>query len=229
MSVMTYLVDIAPDACADLLASSTLGRLGVIVDGRPEIFPVNHVYDRETGCVAFPTNVRTKLRAALDWPWVAFEVDGLEHDGGAGWSVLVVGRAETITDPDAVTRLAQDRHALWATGEAVTWVRIVPTKVTGRQICASESGITIQLRRGSLDLSDEGPTQRTPSSSSGQSARTGNNSTGVLERPSTSRTTAACPGELSRDQLNTTRSAPRSSHSSSTRPPTEPERSSMLP
>ena len=104
MSVMTYLLHLDPDACADVLASATLGRLGVIVDGRPEIFPVNHVYDRQTGCVAFPTNVGTKLRAALDWPWVAFEVDGVEHDGGAGWSVLVVGRAETITDPDAVAR-----------------------------------------------------------------------------------------------------------------------------
>jgi uncharacterized protein len=197
MSVMTYLVDIHPDACADLLASSTLGRLGVIVDGRPEIFPVNHVYDRQTGCVAFPTNGRTKLHAALDWPWVAFEVDGLERDGGAGWSVLVVGRAETITDPEDITRVAQNRHVLWAGGEAVTWIRIVPSKMTGRRICASETGITIRLRPGSFGASGEGPAQRTSSSSSERPARTGNNSTGVLECPSTSRTTAACPEELS--------------------------------
>jgi nitroimidazol reductase NimA-like FMN-containing flavoprotein (pyridoxamine 5'-phosphate oxidase superfamily) len=145
MSVMTYLVDIDPDSCADLLASSTLGRLGVIVDGRPEIFPVNHVYDRQTGCVAFPSNVRTKLHAALDWPWVAFEVDGLHTDGGGGWSVLVVGRAETITDPKEVARLAQERHVLWRADDAVTWIRIVPAKMTGRRICASEKGITIRL------------------------------------------------------------------------------------
>ena len=146
MSVTTFLVDIDPDSCADLLASSTLGRLGVIVDGRPEIFPVNHVYDRQSGCVVFPTNARTKLRAALDWPWVAFEVDGIEPDGGGGWSVLVVGRAEDITELGEVPRIAQERHVLWRAGDTVRWIRIVPSKVTGRRICASEEGITIRLR-----------------------------------------------------------------------------------
>jgi uncharacterized protein len=148
MSLMTYLIDIDPAECADLLASSTLGRLGVIVDGRPEIFPVNHVYDRQNGSVAFPTNARTKLRAALDWPWVAFEVDGIDADGEGGWSVLVVGRAEAITDPDEIARAARERHVLWAGGDSVQWVRIVPSNVTGRRICASEKGITLRLRPG---------------------------------------------------------------------------------
>jgi nitroimidazol reductase NimA-like FMN-containing flavoprotein (pyridoxamine 5'-phosphate oxidase superfamily) len=46
----TSLIELDPDDCAELLASSTLGRLGVLVDGRPEIFPVNHAVqgDRET-------------------------------------------------------------------------------------------------------------------------------------------------------------------------------------
>jgi hypothetical protein len=47
-----------------------------IVNGRPQIFPVNHVYDRPSGCVVFPTRAGIKLHGALDWPWVAFEVDG---------------------------------------------------------------------------------------------------------------------------------------------------------
>ena len=55
MTVQTLYIDIARTECEDLLAAATLGRLGVVVDGRPEIFPVNHVYDRESGCVVFPT------------------------------------------------------------------------------------------------------------------------------------------------------------------------------
>jgi hypothetical protein len=145
MTALTYLVDIGPDGCADLLASSTLGRLGVFVDGRPEIFPVNHVYDRPSDAVVFPTNSRTKLRAALNWPWVAFEVDGVDSDDGSGWSVLVVGRAEEITDPDVIARVSSQRHIPWAAGEFARWIRIVPTKVTGRRICASESGITLRV------------------------------------------------------------------------------------
>jgi uncharacterized protein len=145
MTTSTYLIDIDPVDCADLLAAAPLGRLGVIVDGRPEIFPVNHVYDRLSGCVVFPTNARTKLHASLHWPWVAFEVDGIDGDGG-GWSVLVVGRAETIADPDEIDRVAGERTVLWAAGENTQWVRIVASKVTGRRICASEKGITIRLR-----------------------------------------------------------------------------------
>jgi nitroimidazol reductase NimA-like FMN-containing flavoprotein (pyridoxamine 5'-phosphate oxidase superfamily) len=124
----------SPEECADLLAASTLGRLGVIVDGRPEIFPVNHVYDRETGTVAFPTNTGTKLHGAVGWPFVAYEVDGVEADDAGGWSVALVGRAEEITDADDIARLAGQRRVLWRSGESARWVRIVPDKVTGRRI-----------------------------------------------------------------------------------------------
>ena len=141
----TFLVDIKPKTCAELLEAATLGRLGVILDGRPEIFPVNHVYDRVSGCVVFPTNDRTKLHAALDWPWVAFEVDGVDDSDTSGWSVLVVGRAEEITDPEEITRLTGQRHVPWRADSAVHWLRIVPSKVTGRRICASETGITVRL------------------------------------------------------------------------------------
>ena len=134
--VQTWLIDIPANECADLLSTAGLGRLGVIVNGRPQIFPVNHVYDRPSGCVVFPTKAGTKLDAALDWPWVAFEVDGLDPDGGGGWSVLVVGRAEEVTDSDLVARAAAARQVLWAAGRGTHWIRIVPSEVSGRRISA---------------------------------------------------------------------------------------------
>lgn len=140
---VTYVVDMHPHDCAQLLASSSLGRLGVVVAGRPQIFPVNHVYDHVRGCVTFPTCDGAKLHAALDWPWVAYEVDGVAADGEAGWSVLVVGRAEEITDEDEIDRLARRRKVPWRAGPGVTWLRIVPTEVSGRRICASSTGVRI--------------------------------------------------------------------------------------
>jgi nitroimidazol reductase NimA-like FMN-containing flavoprotein (pyridoxamine 5'-phosphate oxidase superfamily) len=136
MTVRTWELDIAPSECVELLAGTPMGRLGVIVDGRPEIFPVNHVYDRETDCVVFPTNERTKLHAALDWPWVAYEIDGVEPGDGGGWSVSLVGRAEEITDLAEIQRNAKNRHVLWAAGNTAHWMRIVPNKMTGRRISA---------------------------------------------------------------------------------------------
>lgn len=136
MTVQTFLIGISPEECADLLAATTLGRLGVIIDGRPEIFPINHVYDRESGSIVYPTRAGTKLHGALDWPWVAFEVDGTEPEDAGGWSVAVVGAAEEITDPEEIARFTRQRHVLWAAGRAAHWIRIVPTKVTGRRIRA---------------------------------------------------------------------------------------------
>ncbi|WP_116995625.1 pyridoxamine 5'-phosphate oxidase family protein [Desertimonas flava] len=132
--MQTWLVELSPSECADLLEKGPIGRLGVVIDGRPEIFPISHVYDRTTGRVVFPTNDRTKLRAALTWPYVAYEVDGLE-DGG-GWSVMVVGSAELVDDVAAIERIAPARTVAWAAGPAVSWVAIVPDKVTGRRITA---------------------------------------------------------------------------------------------
>lgn len=133
----TWLIEIPAEECENLLAAATLGRLGVVVDGRPEIFPVNHVYDRQAGCVTFPTDAGTKLHGALGWPWVAYEVDGIEPGDQGGWSVLVVGSAEEISDRAEIARLAAGRQVLWRTGDSVRWLRIVPSKVTGRRVSAT--------------------------------------------------------------------------------------------
>jgi uncharacterized protein len=128
------LIEMHADECADLLASAALGRLAVIVDGHPEVFPVNHVYDPESGCVTFPTNAGTKLHAALGSPSVAFEVDGFCPDGSRGWSVLVVGSVEEIRDPETIGRLATTQVQLWRRGASTRWLCVVPSKVSGRRI-----------------------------------------------------------------------------------------------
>jgi uncharacterized protein len=135
VSVQTWLIDISARECEDLLATTALGRLGVVVDGRPEVFPVNHVFDRDSGCVVFPTKSGAKLNGALNWPTVAFEVDGIVADVG-GWSVAVVGRAEEIIDVDEIERVSRLRKVLWAAGAGTRWIRIVPEKVSGRRISA---------------------------------------------------------------------------------------------
>ena len=128
----TWLLGVPLDICEMLLRTSPLGRLGVVVDGRPVVFPVCGVY--VGGTVAFPTRPGTKLHAALTWPWVCYEVDGVSRDGQGGWSVLVQGRAEIVTDPREIELAASLRAAPWHTGDDVIWVRIVPDEISGRRI-----------------------------------------------------------------------------------------------
>ena len=130
----TWLEELDGRTCAELLAVSWMGRLAVTVDDHPEVFPVNHAFDPVTGDIAFPSRTGTKLHAALSAPWVAFEVDGvMEHDS-SGWSVLVIGRAEEMTDPRDIERMTGLRHARWALSEHSRWLRIRPVRVTGRRI-----------------------------------------------------------------------------------------------
>jgi len=137
-TAQTWLVDIAPELCADLLEQAELGRLAVVINGKPEIFPVNHVYDRASNAVAFPTQPGTKLDAILSWPSIAFEIDGMDADGDGGWSVAVVGAPAELLDPDEIARLGAQRDVPWALGRTVRWIRIVSAKVTGRRISAHE-------------------------------------------------------------------------------------------
>jgi uncharacterized protein len=135
----TWLLYLGDDECDDLLASSSLGRLAVIIDGRPRIFPVNHVYDVAERAVLFPTSEGSKLHSALNWPFVAYEVDGIDLVAEEGWSVMVVGRAEEVHDPDVIARAHARRTAVWRPGgEHAHWVRIVPEQITGRRIGISD-------------------------------------------------------------------------------------------
>ena len=59
--------------CWKLLAAHNLGRLAIVVDGWPEVFPVN--YASEEGSIVFRTASGTKL-AHGPASRACFEIDG---------------------------------------------------------------------------------------------------------------------------------------------------------
>jgi len=125
--------------CLKLLARHEVGRLAV-TDGRhPTIFPVNYAVAGDE--VIFRTDVGAKLDLALRGP-VAFEVDELDGDRRIGWSVVVLGEAEEITDYD--NPVVRELRALplfpWAGGEKAHWVRIRPLTISGRRVATGRPG-----------------------------------------------------------------------------------------
>ena len=62
-------------ACAELLGAHHFGRIAVMVDGSPVIFPVNYLY--QDGRVAIRTDPGTKLTGAAMGS-VAFEIDEVD-------------------------------------------------------------------------------------------------------------------------------------------------------
>ena len=118
--------------CWKLLSLHPVGRIGVVVDGAPEVYPVNHVVDR--GTVVFRTDPGSKLLAVASAGAVCYEADGLNLDDCTGWSVLVKGRAEELTSADDLAGAAALPLRFWALGEKAHWVRVTPREVTGRRI-----------------------------------------------------------------------------------------------
>jgi nitroimidazol reductase NimA-like FMN-containing flavoprotein (pyridoxamine 5'-phosphate oxidase superfamily) len=123
-----------PEAeCLELLAAGRFGRLAVVVDGAPEVFPVNYVFD--AGRVAIRSDPGTKLSAAA-LGGVAFEIDAVDEEDRTGWSVVVHGTGHDISD--SIDEVSETMRTLavdtWVPGQKASWIRIEPTRITGRRV-----------------------------------------------------------------------------------------------
>lgn len=130
---MPQLVDLTEDECLELLGTHSVGRIAVVRDGRPLIFPVNYILDNRT--VAFRTDSGTKLDWASMGP-VAFEVDMTDAMYHEGWSVVVLGTGRDITEGLDAWSERVSSHILtpWAGGAKDYWVAIAGPVFSGRKI-----------------------------------------------------------------------------------------------
>jgi uncharacterized protein len=119
------------DECIALLGRCDLGRLAVVVSGRPLVFPVN--FTLHEGAIVMRVDEGTKLHAARNGP-VAFECDGTDRVYHTGWSVLASGDAEEVTAAAEVVRFERLPLGTWSPGLKPIWLRIRPKTLTGRRI-----------------------------------------------------------------------------------------------
>jgi nitroimidazol reductase NimA-like FMN-containing flavoprotein (pyridoxamine 5'-phosphate oxidase superfamily) len=129
------MLDLARSECLRLLAQHRFGRLAVnIGHTAPVIRPVNYVFDEPSQSVVFRTALGTKLHALLHSAQAAFEIDGIDPEERTGWSVVIVGVAERITNPAELRRLERHELETWAPGDKAHWMRIRAFTISGRQI-----------------------------------------------------------------------------------------------
>ncbi|MFJ4731996.1 DUF1918 domain-containing protein [Streptomyces sp. NPDC088770] len=123
---------LGPDECRALLSTHGVGRVAVSTPDGPAVVPVNYaVID---GAIAYRTAPDSVPAAAVGTE-AAFEVDHVDEAMSQGWSVLVIGPARVVTEPDVVRRLAEHAHTEpWAGGVRELWVSIQPRRLTGRRI-----------------------------------------------------------------------------------------------
>jgi len=119
------------EECWRLLRETGVGRLGVIVDGRPDVFPVN--YKVEDNTLVFLTGTGTKTRAIGHDNAVALEADAVSAEFGVAWSVVVKGKAVgTDSTKQSLDSLSKSLFPWQGTIQDQLF-RIVPDSVTGRR------------------------------------------------------------------------------------------------
>jgi uncharacterized protein len=118
--------------CFELLAGENLGRLAVVDDRGPVVFPVNYVLDRHT--IVMRTEAGTKLDAAGRGSRACFEVDGSDAVTHSGWSVIVRGEVTEVTGRAELARLNGLPLRPWAPGTRNRYVRLLPATLDGRRI-----------------------------------------------------------------------------------------------
>jgi len=133
----TVTVQVLDEAeCRRLLADQEVGRVAFVDgDGFPVVMPVNYVVDGDL--VALRTESGAKADH-LPLHRVAFEVDAVEGADETGWSVLVQGYGQDVTD--AVGERFEDlrRRGItsWAPGQRNRWLTIDIHRISGRRIVA---------------------------------------------------------------------------------------------
>ncbi|MCT9009243.1 DUF1918 domain-containing protein [Streptomyces sp. NPDC054766] len=128
--------DLGPDECRARLSTHGVGRIAVSGPEGPSVVPVN--YEVVDDAITLRTAPGSVVAQAVGTE-VAFEVDHLDEAMSQGWSVLVVGAASSVTEPEAVQRLADRAHTeSWAGGDRQMWVSIRPERITGRRITAAD-------------------------------------------------------------------------------------------
>ncbi len=134
MTLQKQMDELTADECLRLLDDHTFGRLAFMdhVGVLPMIVPVNYVLHDDR--ITFRTGAGSKLGTALRGEPVAFEVDGLDPADRTGWSVLVRGHAEVVTDTLELAALWETPLQPWAPGAKPYYVRIEPRRISGRRI-----------------------------------------------------------------------------------------------
>lgn len=116
--------------CWAILRQATIGRVALVHDGVPDIFPVNHVVDHAS--IVYRTGTGELFHATINQE-VAFEVDGFDLETNQAWSVVAKGRAaERLRITDIADSLELPL-APWQAGPKPRFVRIEPHHVTGRR------------------------------------------------------------------------------------------------
>jgi nitroimidazol reductase NimA-like FMN-containing flavoprotein (pyridoxamine 5'-phosphate oxidase superfamily) len=122
--------ELNPDECLDILARSSLGRLGCARYDQPYVIPIHFSFDREQRCVYAFSTIGQKINWMRENPKVCLEIEEIA-DKDHWTTVVAIGRYEEIhqaPDEAEARRRAQQRFV-----ERPQWWLPAAAKIDGRE------------------------------------------------------------------------------------------------
>ena len=118
--------------CLELLRAVTVGRVGYVTTEGPRILPVNYTLAEEH--IVFRTLAYGEIAEHVLDQRVAFEVDHMDQNFQSGWSVLVTGQCELLTEAEMQRLLLGRIPDPWAGGPRTLFLKIATGQISGRQV-----------------------------------------------------------------------------------------------
>jgi hypothetical protein len=129
------LEQLSRDECLRLMESVSVGRIIYTRRALPAVELVNFALDH--GDIIIRTDSSGNLAVAIQHSVVAFEVDRLDADQRAGWSITAIGQSREVTDPAEIGQLQKVGLSSWAPGVREHFIRISPEILNGRRLRVS--------------------------------------------------------------------------------------------
>jgi len=130
------LAELPPQECLSLLGSVSLGRVVFTARALPAIRPVCHLVDGDYVIIRTDRDaaITSELRADAS-AVVAYEADAIDMAEHLGWSVIVVGVARRVIDPDEAAIYRRVLRS-WLGGAKDQVIAIHADMVTGFRLVA---------------------------------------------------------------------------------------------
>ncbi|MDV3209528.1 MAG: pyridoxamine 5'-phosphate oxidase family protein [Rhodococcus ruber] len=113
----------------ELLGTERIGRLVVVSDGRPDVFPINFaVRDRKLYCRTAEGSKLVELTLNAEG---AFEADHVEQD--RAWSVVLHGRARNLVRYNEIQEAEELGLQAWVPTPKYNFVEVTASEISGRR------------------------------------------------------------------------------------------------
>ena len=140
-------IALSRDESLVLLRGGVFGRLAVAAPDGPHVIPVNYAVVDDA--VIVRTEPEGVLGTHAPEAVVAFEIDHVDHETHRGWSVVVRGTAEIVTDPVVLRRIGMSwAPRPWAAGARPLHLRLAWREIHGRRLGTGWSAVaSMPVRR----------------------------------------------------------------------------------